>query len=66
MGLAAAPVLACPACFAATTPGARLGYWVSTAILSLTPLLIMGLMGSYVAYKYSRQNRRRCDQADAG
>lgn len=59
MGLAATPVLACNSCFDASSPGTRLGYYVSTAILSLTPLLIMGLMGSYLAYKYSRHARRR-------
>lgn len=66
MSLAAAPLPACPLCLGASTPGTRLGYYVSTAILSLTPLLIMGLMGSYIAYKYSRQNRRRRDRVTLG
>jgi len=50
---------ACAACFAASGAGTRLGYYVSTAILSLTPLLIMGSMVTYVAVKYSRANKRR-------
>ncbi len=65
MGLTAAPLLACPLCMSASTPGTRLGYYVSTAILSLTPLLIMALMGSYIAYKYSRQDRWRRNRVDA-
>ncbi len=54
----AAPVLACPACFQASAPGTRMGYYVSAAILSLTPLLIMGVGVSYVAFKRSRLEKR--------
>ena len=61
---AAAPVLACPACVAASGPGTRLGYYVSTAVLSLTPLLIMGVGVSYVAFKRSRVDKRRREWVD--
>jgi len=61
---AAAPVIACPACFAASSAGTRLGYYVSTAILSLTPLLIMGLGVGYVAFKRSQVDREARDTVD--
>lgn len=54
---AAAPAFACPACFSASSAGVRLGYYVSTAVLSVTPLLIMGLGVGYVAFKRSRVDR---------
>jgi hypothetical protein len=63
-GFIAAPVLACPLCVASSTPGARLGYYVSTGILSLTPLLIMGAGVGYVAIKRSRANREQAEELD--
>ncbi len=57
--LGSAPALACPACVAASGSGVRLGYYVSTAVLSLTPLLIMGVGVSYVAFKRSRAAKDR-------
>ncbi len=57
VGVAAAPGWACPACFAASGSGTRLGYYISTVILSLTPLLIMGLGVGYVAFKRSQADR---------
>ena len=59
VGLWQGRAAACAACFAASDAGTRLGYYVSTAILSLTPILIMGSMVTYVAVKYSRANKRR-------
>jgi len=59
VGLSARPAGACAACFAASSAGARLGYYLSTAILSLTPLLIMGSMVTYVAVKYARAGKQR-------
>jgi len=63
-GFAAAPGWACPACFAASGSGTWLGYYVSTAILSVTPLLIMGLGVGYVAFKRSQAGREPRDMAD--
>jgi len=59
VGLWQGRAAACAACFAASDAGTRLGYYVSTAILSLTPILIMGSMVTYVAVKYSRANKQR-------
>jgi hypothetical protein len=63
-GFAAAPGWACPACFAASSSGTRLGYYVSTAILSVTPLLIMGLGVGYVAFKRSQAERAARDAVE--
>jgi hypothetical protein len=62
----AVPALACPACIAASTPGTRLGYYVSAGILSLTPLLIMGVGVSYVTFKRSRADKARRKRLDPG
>ncbi len=64
VSLAAAPGWACPACFAASGSGTRLGYYLSTAVLSLTPLLIMGLGVGYVAFKRSRMQREPRQMAE--
>ncbi len=57
VGVAAAPGWACPACFAASDAGTRLGYYLSTVVLSLTPLLLMGLGVGYVAFKRGQADR---------
>ncbi len=56
-GLGAAPLWACPACFTSSAAGVRLGYYLSAAIMSLTPLLIMGVGIGYFAIKSSRGGR---------
>jgi hypothetical protein len=56
-GLGAVPLWACPACFTSSAAGVRLGYYLSAAIMSLTPLLIMGLGIGYFALKSSRGGR---------
>jgi hypothetical protein len=37
----AAPALGCPACFAASSPGALRGFYLSTVLLSTMPFLII-------------------------
>lgn len=54
-----APAWACPACFTASEPGVRLGYYLSAAIMSLTPLLIMGVGVGFVALKRSQAQKRK-------
>jgi hypothetical protein len=53
-GLTAAPLWACPACFTSSAPGVRLGYYLSAAVMSLTPLLIIGAGIGYFAIKRSQ------------
>jgi hypothetical protein len=48
---------ACASCYASSSGGTLLGYYLSTAILSLTPFLIVGLMLAYVAHKRGRSAR---------
>ncbi len=61
--LAASTAWACPACFTSSAPGVRLGYYISAALMSLMPLLIMGAGVGYVALKRSRAGKEA--QADS-
>ncbi len=44
---------ACPACFQASSPGAALGFYLSTALLSLMPVAIVAALVLYLRRRIS-------------
>jgi hypothetical protein len=48
VALAAAPALACPVCFSETSKGVLRTYYFTTALLSVLPLLFLGILGTWL------------------
>jgi hypothetical protein len=60
VSLIPAPVYACPFCYGASDPRTLYAFYISTAALTLMPLLLIGGFAFWISRAYAAKTAVRC------